>query len=189
MVLHPRYLFGAIDDALYIKYRKLNRARALSSYKAMSEMMVHNNLVKIKDHPPYPMELEVPVLLNSAARASLDKTGSYSFSKLPSSVPVDTTNAQLAAEALKNANTVGVGVDQGKNLFAHFTLMTHTTVQNSSPPFLRGTLLLSRRTTRMQRRYTVNLNPIRPPPLPLAGLERRQSSNHLESLERALVLH
>lgn len=79
-------------------------------------MMVHNNLVKIKDHPPYSTELEVPVLLNSAARASLDKNGSYSFSKLPSSVPVDTTNVPLATRALKSANTVGVGVDQGKDL-------------------------------------------------------------------------
>jgi len=125
VVLHPHYLFSAIDNALYIKYCKLNRAHALSLYKAMSEMMVHNNLVKIKDHPPYSTELEVPVLLNSAACTSLDKTSSYSFSKLPSSVTADTTNAQLAAQALKSANTVRVGVDQGKNLFAHLMLITH----------------------------------------------------------------
>ena len=48
----------------------------------MSEMMITNSLVEIKEMPPYTPELEVPVLLNAMARATLDvKTGSYSFPK------------------------------------------------------------------------------------------------------------
>jgi fatty acid synthase subunit alpha, fungi type len=46
----------------------------------MSEMMITNSLVKIREAPPYTPELEVPVLLNSMVRATLDaKTGGYSF--------------------------------------------------------------------------------------------------------------
>lgn len=114
VIIHPRYLWGAMPPAEYARYRDLNRARALSSYKTMSDMMISNSLVKIKEHPPYAPELEVPVLLNSRARASADKHGSYSFtSKLPTSVPTDDANATVTAQLLAGTNTAGVGVDQG----------------------------------------------------------------------------
>lgn len=58
---------------MYESYKIRNNTRYLKSYKAMTEMMTHNSLVKIKEHPSYSKELEGPVLLNSLARASLDK--------------------------------------------------------------------------------------------------------------------
>ena len=81
----------------------------------MSEMMITNSLVKIKDAPPYTPELEVPVLMNSLARATLDpRTGSYSFpAKLVKEVTADTANAQAVADALAcTGSAAGVGVDQ-----------------------------------------------------------------------------
>ena len=75
LILNPRFLFGALAPSLYETYRQVNRNRVVLSYKAMSEMMIANNLVKIKDGPPYSPELETPVLLNSLARVTLDKTG------------------------------------------------------------------------------------------------------------------
>ena len=114
VIIHPRYLWGAIEPSAYARYRELNRGRALASYKSMSEMMITNNLVKIKENPPYAPELEVPVLLNSKARASPDKTGSYAFTnKLPKTVEVDSANLELTSRLLASSDVAGVGVDQG----------------------------------------------------------------------------
>ncbi|KAF8312438.1 fatty acid synthase, partial [Clavulina sp. PMI_390] len=113
VIIHPRYVWGAMDPSSYAKYRALNRARGQSSYKAMSDMMISNNLVKVKEAPPYAPELEVPVLLNSRARASPDKNGSYSFAaKQPTSSTIDDANAAIAAKLLAGGNATGLGVDQ-----------------------------------------------------------------------------
>ena len=122
MVIHPRYIFGALDPVGYDGYKQRNRVRALQSYKAMSDMMIKNSLVKIKEHPPYIGDMEGKVLLNSMARATFDpKTGEYSFKgKLTSTAPMDTSNVQTVSTILSMDNifdgssaAVGVGVDQG----------------------------------------------------------------------------
>jgi fatty acid synthase subunit alpha len=116
LVLHPRYLFGALEPSAYAAYKCKNEVRAQQAYKSMSEMMITNSLVKIKDAPPYTPELEVPVLLNSMARATLDaKTGGYSFpKKLANEVTVDKANAKTIADIIAGTGSaVGVGVDQG----------------------------------------------------------------------------
>ncbi|KAG8968299.1 3-oxoacyl-[acyl-carrier-protein] synthase [Tulasnella sp. 419] len=116
VVVHPRYLFGALEPAAYVKYRALNRDRALLSYKTMSEMMTTNSLVKIKEHPPYTPELEAPVLLNPLARTALDKNGEYTFpKKLNTTAPSNDGNAVAVTKLVTEAATpgvVGVGVDQ-----------------------------------------------------------------------------
>jgi fatty acid synthase subunit alpha len=123
MVIHPRYLFGALDPAYYDKYKQRNRVRALQSYKAMSDMMIKNSLVKIKEHPPYVGDMEGKVLLNSMARATFDpKTREYSFKgKLTSTAPMDTSNVQtvsaiLSMNVFNGSSVVGVGVDQGVSI-------------------------------------------------------------------------
>lgn len=91
----------------------------------MSEMMIKNNLVQIKELPPYPLALEDKVLMNSMARARPDaKSGSFAYTtKMEAPIHVDTANFKtvsevLAADALKKSAScseefVGVGVDQG----------------------------------------------------------------------------
>jgi fatty acid synthase subunit alpha, fungi type/fatty acid synthase subunit beta, fungi type len=72
--------------------------------------------VKIKEAPPYPIELETPVLLNSLARASPDKkTGSYTFKEnQPTEVEQNLSNAKAVEKTLKVSRSAdGVGVDQG----------------------------------------------------------------------------
>lgn len=113
-MLNPKYVLGAVGRKDYETYKIRNRERALACYKAMTSMMTTNSLVKIKEKPPYSEELEVPVLMNSLARTSLDeKTGSYSFTKkLPKNVEFDSTNVEAAAKALSiGEGSVGVGVD------------------------------------------------------------------------------
>ena len=101
---------------MYESYKIRNNVSYLKSYKAMTEMMTHNYLVKIKEAPPYSKELEGPVLLNSLARASLDKkTNSYIFTdKIETQHKPNAANVKAVQESLKAAaGTSGVGVDQG----------------------------------------------------------------------------
>ena len=114
MVVNPRYLFAALEPSVYEAYKVKNRHRHRLCYKAMSEMMTSNNLVRVKDAPPYSKELEGPVLLNSLARASYNpKTGSYEFApKQTTKLAVDTSNVKAISDVLGNASTTGVGVDQ-----------------------------------------------------------------------------
>lgn len=123
MVIHPRYLFGALDPVNYDEYKQRNRVRALQSYKAMSDMMIKNSLVKVKERPPYIGDMEGKVLLNSMARATFDpKTGEYSFKgKLASTAPMDTSNVQtisnmLSVNVFDGSSVIGVGVDQGMSI-------------------------------------------------------------------------
>ncbi|KAF7374647.1 Fatty acid synthase subunit alpha [Mycena sanguinolenta] len=142
LVVNPRYLFATLEPSYYEAYSQRHASRALQSYKSMSEMMIKNSLVKIKEAPPYTPELEAPVLLNSLARASLDiKTGSYKYTApLASVVPMDTANVAAISESLNApAGVVGVGVDQE---------------------------LISARS------HTAAPNRLRPPPSPRAGQEK-----------------
>jgi hypothetical protein len=81
----------------------------------MSEMMTANELVKIKEAPPYTTELETPVLLNSLARASPDKMGSYTFKENQATeVKPNLANVEAIEETLRLSGPMaGVGVDQG----------------------------------------------------------------------------
>ncbi|THV07258.1 fatty acid synthase [Dendrothele bispora CBS 962.96] len=119
LVVNPRHLFGALEPDYYNAYVERNNARGLTTYKTMSEMMIKNNLVQIKEKPPYGLDIEDKVLLNSMARATPDpKTGSYTFKpKQATTAPVDTANVKVANEAIKaisdiEGDFVGVGVDQ-----------------------------------------------------------------------------
>lgn len=119
LIVHPRYLFGALEPFHYQVYQKRRQVRQLGTYKTMSEMMIKNNLVKIKEKPPFTPEYEDKVLLNSLARTVPDaKTGSYVFAgKLPTAAPLDVANVKAVADAMEaasnSADFVGVGVDQG----------------------------------------------------------------------------
>ncbi|KAK7463431.1 fatty acid synthase alpha subunit Lsd1 [Stygiomarasmius scandens] len=119
LVVNPRLLFGALEPDYYNAYKERNNTRSLTTYKTMSEMMIKNNLVRIKERPPYSLDIEDKVLLNSMARATPDpKTGSYTFKpKQTMEVPLDTANVKVADEAIKTlagagGDFVGVGVDQ-----------------------------------------------------------------------------
>ena len=115
MVVNPRYLLAALEPSTYEAYKLKNRHRQRLCYKAMSEMMTSNNLVRVKDAPPYSKDLEAPVLLNPLARATYNpKTGSYEYtSKLVTKPTVDAANVKAVTEVLASTSATGVGVDQG----------------------------------------------------------------------------
>ena len=114
LVVHPRYLLAALEPDTYEAYKERNRLRYLQSYKAMSEMMTHNSLVKIKDGPPYTPDVEGKVLLNSLARATLStRTGQYTFAKPVNGQKHPLDQVQSISRLLSESDSVaGVGVDQ-----------------------------------------------------------------------------
>ena len=121
MVVHPRYLFGSLEPSAYELYKVKNRLRGLQTYKAMSEMMITNKLVRITDGPPYSKDLEQPVLMNPLARATFDpKTGSYAYkNKLPINPVFNVDNVATVSQVLaNNRSAAGVGVDQGTLLLS-----------------------------------------------------------------------
>ncbi len=111
-IVHPRYLYAALDPRDLASYADRRRKRELDSYSRMSSTMVNNNLVQIKDAPPYPAELEQQVLLNPLARAAPSKN-SYAFQgMMPSTVPLDSANATtLKSLFAQTGDIAGVGVD------------------------------------------------------------------------------
>lgn len=115
LVIHPRYLLAALEPSAYDAYKVKNHRRQRLSYKAMSEMMISNSLVRVKDAPPYIKDLEAPVLLNPLARATYNpKTGSYEYTAKLATKPVDdVANVSAVTESLSTEATAGVGVDQG----------------------------------------------------------------------------
>ena len=115
VIVNPRYLLGALEPSAYESYKAKNLRRARLAYKAMSEMMISNSLVRVKDGPPFTKENEASVMLNPLARTSYDpKTGSYSFAKLGTAPAIDASNVKAVAESLAQSSaTAGVGVDQG----------------------------------------------------------------------------
>lgn len=114
LVVHPHYLLAALEPSAYEAYKERNRLRYLQSYKAMSEMMTHNSLVKIKDSPPYTPDVEGKVLLNSLARATLStRTGQYTFTKLVTEQNLALDRVQSISELPSDSDSIaGVGVDQ-----------------------------------------------------------------------------
>jgi phosphopantetheine--protein transferase-like protein len=114
LVVHPRYLLAALEPATYEAYKERNRLRYLRSYKAMSEMMTHNSLVKIKDGPPYTPDVEGKVLLNPLARATLStRTGQYTFAKLATEQKHALDQVQSVSKILSGGDSIaGIGVDQ-----------------------------------------------------------------------------
>jgi fatty acid synthase subunit alpha len=58
-------VLAAAPPSVYELYNVRHEEHNLKSYKAMSEMMTTNTLVKIKEASPYSIELETHVLFNS----------------------------------------------------------------------------------------------------------------------------
>lgn len=108
--MHPDFLLACLDATTYDKYTAANKIRGDAVYRKFNDMFVSNNLIQLKESPPYPPHLEEPVLLNPLARAVKDSTGSYSFNDktLPQSVP-------LAAGLEKSANSL---VSKADKVFA-----------------------------------------------------------------------
>ncbi|WVQ99902.1 hypothetical protein IAU59_007045 [Kwoniella sp. CBS 9459] len=110
-IVHPRYLYAALQPHDLETYKKKREQRELQTYSRMSQALTTNNMVQIKDAPPYTAELEGGVLLNPLARAGPSKNSFAFQGKLPSSVPLDPKNAATLKALFAAGDVQGVGVD------------------------------------------------------------------------------
>ncbi|KAK6099024.1 fatty acid synthase alpha subunit Lsd1 [Batrachochytrium dendrobatidis] len=123
LVLHPDYLFAAIDDANFEAYAKEREIRQVASYRYYHEMLTSTApLVRVKDAAPYTDAQQSTVYLNPLARATFDKkTGSYNFNNKDALAGKETIKSsdlavthalvEQAATKLGASSTDGLGVD------------------------------------------------------------------------------
>lgn len=114
IVIHPDVLLASLDQSTLATYSARNNARRAPAYRKFNDMFVSNNLVVLKEGPPYTPELEAKVLLNPLARAESNAQGSYAFTpkSIPEFVPVDADHLAAAKSLLSKAEgTLGVGTD------------------------------------------------------------------------------
>lgn len=105
---------ASLNASTYAQYTSARQLRADAVYRKFNDMFVSNNLIQLKEAPPYPENLEEPVLLNPLARAAKDATGSYSFNtkSLPSTVPLAAGLEASAKSLVAAADKVfAVGTD------------------------------------------------------------------------------
>ncbi|KAL2913765.1 fatty acid synthase alpha subunit Lsd1 [Polyrhizophydium stewartii] len=125
LVVHPDYLFAAVDEAVFDEYAAKREKRQIASYRYYHEMLTSTApLVRVKDAAPYTDAQQSSVYLNPLARATYDaKTGSYNFNNAaaragkttvaPADVAVTKALVAEAAEKLKAEHGAarGIGVD------------------------------------------------------------------------------
>lgn len=73
IVVHPDYLYAAIDEDRYNEYCQKVTLREKSAYKFFHTGMTQNKLFVSKEHAPYTEELEEVVYLDPLARVSPSK--------------------------------------------------------------------------------------------------------------------
>ena len=98
LVIHPDYLFAAVEKKDYIAYQEKRQERQLATYRYYHEMLTSTNpFVRVKTAAPY-TEAEQPlVYLDPDARASLNpSTGQYAF------------NAKSFSKQKKQAQTLNI---------------------------------------------------------------------------------
>lgn len=104
LLIHPEYLLSSLSNEVYQEYQAKNKCRWQSSYRMLHDAMVHENLVKLKDAPPYSPELESEVLLNPLQRVKKDHKGKFAFQ-------ANESVAVVAKSMLGSDSANGVGID------------------------------------------------------------------------------
>ncbi|KAJ1342853.1 holo-[acyl-carrier-protein] synthase [Batrachochytrium salamandrivorans] len=147
LVLHPDYLFAAINDSDFDVYAKQRELRQVASYRYYHEMLTSTApLVRVKDAAPYTDAQQSSVYLNPLARASFDKkTGSYNFNNAaalegkttlaPSDMAVTRALVEKTASKLDSvkgtSSSDGLGVDV--QLISEMALSNDVFARNFTP--------------------------------------------------------
>ncbi|KAL6244374.1 beta subunit of fatty acid synthetase [Rhinocladiella similis] len=117
--IHPKYLFAALDQAEFQRYKLKVEARQKKAYRFFHNGMINNSIFVAKTHAPYPDELMQTVFLNPDQRVTADKkSGELIYnSSLPQKAL--SSNAQetkamlesLTQASAKEGSKVGVDVE------------------------------------------------------------------------------
>ena len=86
LVIHPDYVFAGLSEGQYNSYKEKVERRYQHAYRYSHDSLVHQNLIRVKEAPPYSAELETSVYLEPRARAAYDpikKTWAYNAKLFP----------------------------------------------------------------------------------------------------------
>ncbi|KNC98227.1 phosphopantetheine-protein transferase domain [Spizellomyces punctatus DAOM BR117] len=118
LVIHPDYLFAALEEPEFNDYLARRQKRETASYRYFHEMLTGAApFVRVKSAAPYTNEQQSGVYLNPLSRAAYDKSsGSWNFnaqSKALAKPDVSVTKALIEASAQlgEAANGRGLGID------------------------------------------------------------------------------
>ncbi|KAJ3029814.1 UNVERIFIED_CONTAM: 3-oxoacyl-[acyl-carrier-protein] synthase [Siphonaria sp. JEL0065] len=120
LVLHPDYVFAALEANDYASYRVRRESRQTASYRYYHEALTGvAPFVRVKNAAPYTDAQQSSVYLNPMARANRDSNGTWSFndkgikndSLRTSPAEIEVTQALVAAAAQVAPAGQGVGVD------------------------------------------------------------------------------
>lgn len=75
VVVHPRYLFAALEECDYEAYKVRARVRREKAYRYTHRAMATESLFVAKEKPPYEESMESEVYLSPSARAVYDADG------------------------------------------------------------------------------------------------------------------
>ncbi|KAI9348018.1 fatty acid synthase [Obelidium mucronatum] len=122
LVLHPDYVFAAMESTDYASYRTRRESRQIASYRYYHEALTGvAPFVRVKNAAPYTDAQQSSVYLNPLARASRDTAGSWSFNEkgikndtlrtTPAEVEVTQALIAAASQVVPANAGQGVGVD------------------------------------------------------------------------------
>ncbi|KAI8394241.1 fatty acid synthase [Radiomyces spectabilis] len=119
LIIHPDYVLAALEEHEYEAYKKKNAQRYAQAYRYLHDSLTGvNDLIQVKNAPPYTEELEHKVYLNPNARAEYSKekkTWEFSAKSAATASPAfgdaETTQTVLSSLAEQQAGKKGVGVD------------------------------------------------------------------------------
>ncbi|CAO1626995.1 unnamed protein product [Sympodiomycopsis kandeliae] len=119
LTLHPSHLLARLPESSFDKYMVARRGRQALTYSRMHSAFVNNDLVRVKDAPPFEPADEDAVLLNTNARAT--KVGNSwkfvpPFAAAPELVQVKPSKSASSAaqEATLQSSlgaAAGIGID------------------------------------------------------------------------------
>ncbi|KAJ3414301.1 3-oxoacyl-[acyl-carrier-protein] synthase [Chytridiales sp. JEL 0842] len=119
VVVHPDYLYAALEEADYLSYKTRREARQTASYRYFHETLTGaGSFVRVKSAAPYTDAQQSSVYLNPLARASFDpSSGSWAFTNAgvkntkTKQEPTELEVSQALVQAAAQIPGKGVGVD------------------------------------------------------------------------------
>jgi phosphopantetheine--protein transferase-like protein len=119
VVVHPDYLYAALEETEYTSYKAHREARQTASYRYFHETLTGaGTFVRVKSAAPYTEAQQSSVYLNPLARASYDpSTGTWAFTNsgvTNTKIKTEPTQVEVSEALVKAASQVpgkGVGVD------------------------------------------------------------------------------
>ena len=115
--IHPKYLYAALDEAEFQRYKVKVEARQKRAYRFFHNGMINNTIFVAKSKAPYPDEIMQKVFLNPDQRVAADKKSGelvYTPASLKKPTASNASETKAMLESLTKASSVEgskVGVD------------------------------------------------------------------------------